>query len=387
MQPKALLRSAACVALTLGAANLWASNVHQETKRDTAAKIVGGQQLGQGERPWMVSLQYDGTHFCGGSLIAPDWVLTAAHCVDDGLTDGVQVLANFIDLDNSGSARNSDISEIHIHPDYNSNSPADIALLRLSQPIEDVAPLTRITEGEMNSFAPPGTMMSVSGWGDTREGGGAPTMLQSTNVPLVSRAQCNLPQSYNGEISETEICAGYQRGGKDSCQGDSGGPLVMLQQGIYYQTGVVSWGDGCARPDKYGVYARMASFNNWIESVQSNQLAPASGTTSTMVQNGKLTSGVAISALENEQGQRDTFYIDVTADAQILWIDIRGGSGDADLMVAFDRQPEWDDLDYAPYLDGNEEYVLIESPAPGRWHISVDGYLDYQNVELMVFTR
>ena len=162
----------------------------------------------------------------------------------------------------------------------------------------------------------------------------------------------------------------------------------MRLQGNYVQTGIVSWGDGCARPDKYGVYARVASFNNWIADVQNGSaINPGSIVTTLPPEDGQLVSGVPLFPLSASEGDRETFELKVPRGAKILWIDITGGEGDADLLIAHGRSPDWDDLDFAPYLDGNEEWVLIEDPAPGAWYISVDAYSNFDGVELMAFTR
>ena len=379
------------VAFTLILAPLsgFASNLQLELKRSSPNKIVGGVQLPAGERPWMVSLQSNsGDHYCGGSLIAPDWVLTAAHCVEGENASDIRVAADFISLRRPNEDATASVSEIIIHPDYNSETPADIALLRLDSRIEYVDLLSIADEDVMNNYAPGGTLMSVSGWGVTREDGEIPNRLRTVDLPLVTNEQCNSPNAYNGDISHTEICAGYQRGGKDSCQGDSGGPLVMRLQGNYVQTGIVSWGDGCARPDKYGVYARVASFNNWIADVQNGSaINPGSIVTTLPPEDGQLVSGVPLFPLSASEGDRETFELKVPRGAKILWIDITGGEGDADLLIAHGRSPDWDDLDFAPYLDGNEEWVLIEDPASGTWYISVDAYSNFDGVELMAFTR
>ena len=379
------------VALLVAAGSSNASDIKFELKRNDVPRIIGGTALTSGERPWMVSLQEYGQHFCGGSLIAPEWVLTAAHCVDGSNGQSLQVRADFVNLQDPDAGQSSTVAEIIIHPGYADNQPTDLALLRLDVPMTGINPVVLATEAFMTSYARPGASMSVSGWGVTQENGDIPNLLQTTDVPLVSKEQCNADIAYSGEISETEICAGFQRGGKDSCQGDSGGPLVMHRLGDYVQAGIVSWGEGCAIANKYGVYARVASFTDWINSVQAEE-----ATTSTTPEildmqssadSDQPTIGVPFGPLRAEQGETITFEINVPVYALVLWVDIRGGSGDADLMLSFDRSPTWGDVDYAPFLDGNDEHILIETPTPGKWYVSLDGYTAYSDVELMVFTR
>jgi len=113
-------------------------------------------------------------------------------------------------------------------------------------------------------------MSFVTGWGSTiATGGGYPRPLYQVQVPLVSSTDCNDANSYGGEVTPRMICAGLTQGGKDSCDGDSGGPLVVkdAQGGWRLQAGIVSWGDGCARKNKFGVYSRVAVLSAWAKMV------------------------------------------------------------------------------------------------------------------------
>ena len=108
-------------------------------------------------------------------------------------------------------------------------------------------------------------MATVYGWGVTRENGSQPAIMREVDVPLVTREVANAKNAYNGEINETMIAAGYAKGGKDACQGDSGGPLIIRETRTLI--GVVSFGEGCARPNKYGIYSNISNANEWIMSV------------------------------------------------------------------------------------------------------------------------
>lgn len=209
--------------------------------------IVGGQQATKTEAPWIVSLQANGFgHFCGGSLISPDTVLTAAHCVSDGAPDYVYI--GMYSRLKPGNAEKRLISEVITHPKY-SGSSHDFAIIKL-QSESFIKPI------ELTTLEPKSGAVTVYGWGDTTEGGSMPNNLRKVLVPMVSRAQCL--KAYPGQIDTTMICAGEK--GKDSCQGDSGGALIY--QGKL--AGVVSWGEGCARPGKPGVYSNIALDLVWI---------------------------------------------------------------------------------------------------------------------------
>ena len=219
-------------------------------------KIVGGENAQAGEFPYIVSLQNSRGHFCGGTLIRKDWVLTAAHCVAGGAPR--TVLVGLHDQKDSSKAESFGVSQVISHPDYNSgNMDYDYALIRLNGEAK-TAPLT------LNQVELEGTpSLTVAGWGVTREGGySIPRILQKVSVPLVSAEVCE--KAYPGELSDRMICAGLPQGGKDSCQGDSGGPIVSQVNGELALVGVVSWGEGCARANKYGVYSKVSAGYEWI---------------------------------------------------------------------------------------------------------------------------
>jgi len=219
-------------------------------------RIVGGTEVqNPREFPFQVSLQEGNSHFCGGSLIAPGWVLTAAHC---GNVKVVEVGGHDLSA-NDACVERIKVSETIIHPKYDDYTMAnDIALLKLAG-ASTYPPVGLYSGGALEAA---GTLSTVSGWGTLSSGGPAPDVLRSVNVPIVTNKVCNV--AYSNGIIDTMMCAGYKQGGKDSCQGDSGGPLFVSEAGQFVQTGVVSWGEGCAAKNKYGVYTRVSSFNKWI---------------------------------------------------------------------------------------------------------------------------
>jgi hypothetical protein len=233
-------------------------------------RIVGGKAAADGEYPWMVALvdpaepdNYDAL-FCGGSLIHPRWVLTAAHCVEGQRAEDIEVVVGATDLDDPGDGQRIAVAEVIIAPGYNAyTSDSDFALLRLEAPASGtLMPLL-----DDPALAAPGVLATVIGWGDTTNGrGNYPTRLQEVDVPVVDLAVANASAEYEGTLTENMLPAGFAEGGKDSCSGDSGGPLMVpspLAPG-WMQAGVVSFGAGCALPDVYGIYTRIGNFRDFV---------------------------------------------------------------------------------------------------------------------------
>ena len=236
------------------------------TKPDTSDRqgIVGGIESERGAFGFAVSLQDNGQHFCGGTLVTPDTVLTAAHCVEGTSISRLSAVVGREHLTTSDGQR-TDISQIIIHPDYDADSlDSDIALLILQDSVLEL-PIGYLTEVN-ESLASPGTNATVIGWGTTREGGFAVDNVREAQVPIVSNSVANRPQSYSGDITVRMLAAGVAEGGVDSCQGDSGGPLIVSDaEGNPQLAGIVSWGEGCGRANKYGIYTRVAEFAPWID--------------------------------------------------------------------------------------------------------------------------
>lgn len=249
------------------------------TTASAAPPIIGGEEAKAGELPWQVSIVETGKnpaegHRCGGSLYAERWVITAGHCVDDVTKDGITVAAGRVELKRGIKLHR--VKRIVIHPDY---VPAvvgvtppydDVALLELETRVRSgrrQRPIALIDEEEERSAVVDGTLFTVSGWGLTRpDGQQVETVLRKVEVPFAPRDRCNRPEAHNGSVTDEMICAGYAAGGKDACSWDSGGPLALRRAGQpALLVGIVSWGSGCAEPDKYGVYTRVARYRTWIE--------------------------------------------------------------------------------------------------------------------------
>jgi hypothetical protein len=243
--------------------------------------IVGGQEATPGEWPWQVALVNKGPdlyngQFCGGSLIHREWVLTAAHCVDDKTPAQLDIVAGIHDLDNPDpNFVRSTLTQIVVHPGWNPDTnDNDMALLKLATPIDERAasgatlPIAHVDLVADTVGPLAGVMSTVTGWGNTLPnppgGTNYPDRLQEVSLPIITNAACNT--AYGGDITDNMLCAA--EAGKDSCQGDSGGPLVVFDggQSRWEQAGVVSFGIGCANPSFPGVYARVSRYISWINS-------------------------------------------------------------------------------------------------------------------------
>ncbi|XP_029449955.1 plasminogen [Rhinatrema bivittatum] len=225
-------------------------------------RIVGGCVSNPHSWPWQISLRtsFD-LHFCGGTLIAPEWVLTADHCLTrSNRPSSYKVyLGIHRETGNEASKQIRQVVQMFKGPNR-----ADIALLKLSSPVlitEEVLPACLPTE---NYMVPDRFQCYVTGWGET-QGTGGEGILKETGFPVIENKVCNRPEFLSGKVKSTELCAGNIHGGTDSCQGDSGGPLVCPDGGIYTLQGVTSWGLGCAQPMKPGVYVRVSKFIPWIQ--------------------------------------------------------------------------------------------------------------------------
>jgi secreted trypsin-like serine protease len=233
------------------------------------AKIIGGEDAKLADHPWQVALLVSWiadtakAQFCGGSIMSGEWVLTAAHCVNGNTPFDVHVLSGTANLEAGG--RRFNVERIFVHKNYDAPShDNDVALLKVKGSVTDGAPVKIATPGAEVDLAAPGKKVMVTGWGVTESG--APSVkLKQVSVGVISKADCNDEVSYSNAITDNMICAGYVEGGRDSCQGDSGGPLTAKDAaGQSTQVGVVSWGEGCADPGKYGVYARISKYNDWV---------------------------------------------------------------------------------------------------------------------------
>ncbi len=342
-------------------------------------KIVGGGDTTIAQYPWQISMQTNtGFPFCGGSIVAENWILTAQHCVAGKTPSAIKVVAGFTKQSNSAQGQLRNVVEILVHPDYVTASKGkDVALLRLESPLDlstaAARPIGIVTQADI-ALTAPDVVAVVTGWGTLSSGGSTPDILQAVSVPLVSNVDAQA--AYTSEtITDDQMAAGVMGiGGKDACQGDSGGPLVVPDASGtgFLLAGVVSWGYGCGDAKYPGLYARVSSFDTWIQAQMGGDVV-VPPTTGTVLDETNI--GGARNAWQH-------YTVTVPAGALNLEVNMTGGGGDADVYVRYGAQPTSGNYDCRPYESGNNETCTFASPQAGTWYISIQGYTAYSGVSL-----
>jgi len=260
------------IAVTLASCGK-APNLSQNTAKIKNSSIVGGINVDPQKNDTSFIVNLGGE--CAGTIIGDKWILTAAHC--ESVFER-PITAGNIDVRSPNRVRLK-MKNYFIHPNHESNDWGDrydFALIELTAPIDFKT--TRLgsldissPELEAKGALAEGNKVTVYGWGATRENGRGTSLLKELTMPIVSRERGNSPESYDGKIDESMLLAGFDEGKQDACQGDSGGPLVMNYESKTILVGVVSWGDGCARPYMYGVYSNVAIAYPWIKKLTADE--------------------------------------------------------------------------------------------------------------------
>lgn len=231
-------------------------------------KVLGGAIAAPGQFPWAAALvdasarrALDGA-FCGGTVIAPQVVLTAAHCTAGSRADEIAVVVGRTRLSQEEDGERIAVQRIEPYPGYDRREvTGDLALLRLARPT-DVPALAIARAGDAGLTTPAARVLTL-GWGATSEGGKVSDELRFVRLTVRSRGACDAV--YGRTDGRSQLCVGSSSAGRDSCQGDSGGPLVGGAGDATRLVGIVSYGEGCGRAGVPGVYTRVSAFAGWID--------------------------------------------------------------------------------------------------------------------------
>lgn len=323
-------------------------------------RIVGGTVVPDDRYRFMASIYFDpdGDGFfspgCGGAVIGRRWILTAAHCVINFETgeqepaSEVAVLVGALDLSDETQGTFVVAENIYAHPDYNTQTlRSDIALIELPESLP--TPVWQMTLPLAGSDVPiVDESAIVAGWGTTEEGGLSSSLLREVALPIVSHSQC-VPFYADTLQLDANVCAGGRvSGGRDSCQGDSGGPLFVVRDDVWVQAGIVSYGEGCARPGVPGVYTRVSSYTDWVAGFVPDLLTSNGGSgvvdSNDVIDESEIIVLTTVSGEATDTGsllQGDVAVYEVTGATRVVLLSFEG---DADLFLFGGTNFEADDI-------------------------------------------
>ncbi len=346
---------------------------------DMGIRIVGGTPVDAGKRTYQASLQSPAGHFCGGTVVGEQWVLTAGHCMDPyHIANGFSVLVGTHDLGGTGGVL-IPATEVFVHPDFDGyRLMSDMALVRLAEPVPpgvEIVPLA--DEAIMRDFADTGADATATGWGAMGRDVIQSTVLQEATLPIADHAQCASIYSElygDGAITGQMFCAGFLDGGVDTCQGDSGGPLTVDVNGQNYIIGITSWGNGCANPGYPGVYTRIASFADWLADIQ--QQPPVSLS--------RMDDTLRVEQLESAGDEYHYFSFQLPSAKTGLTITTEGDNGDADLYVYGGAYATSALIQCTSTRSDSNETCQIPLAPAGTYLIAIRGYLAFTGLDLQV---
>ena len=357
------------------AGNSGGLDVQATEESDVTTKIVGGTETSPYSRPYQVAMLYNGRQICGGTLISNQWVLTAAHCLDNTAATSLSIRVGAHRL-SAGDGQTIPVSQKIVHQNWGGansiRSGYDIALLKLSSNASSqYTPAKLPTADVMSNYASVGRYVTVSGWGQTSNNSqGGSDVLREVDLPVISNSQCS--QQLNFNMPASTICGGGS-GGISACRGDSGGPYAVRVGGDFYNVGIVSWGMNCVGAS---AFTRTYSYVDWIK----QNTGIGSGDPTDPIDR-VLENGVPATGLSANQGSDVVYTMAVPSGATNISFTISGGSGDADLYTRFGSTPTDSAYDCRPFVDGNSE-SCTGTQSGGTYHVRVKAYATYSGVTL-----